>query len=137
MQVFMEEADYKIYRRRLKYESALDEIMRFHPKYIRNMTSAFLKCQELEKVKLQFYKALLHSLQRTLDLSQHPKSVPLQKCVFVCSNLKWPLFLFIFSLAPIYDELYRVIDQLDYEKDLQAWSKNHAIDTSAPQFSVR
>lgn len=75
MQVFMEETDYKIYRRRLKYYDALNEMMRYHPKYIGNMTSAFLKCQELEKVKLQFYKAFLHSLQRTLDLTQNPKSV--------------------------------------------------------------
>ncbi|XP_055299804.1 protein kinase C and casein kinase substrate in neurons protein 2-like isoform X2 [Sitodiplosis mosellana] len=110
MQVFMEEADYKIYRRRLKYQDALDELMRYHPKYIRNMTSAFLKCQEMEKVELQFYKALLHSLQRTLDLSQNP------------------------NLAPIYDELHHVIEQVDYEKDLKMWSTNHAIDTSAPQF---
>lgn len=77
MQVFMEEADYKIYRCRLKYQDAVDEMMRYHPTYIRNMTSAFLKCQEMEKVKLQFYTAFLHSLQQTLDLSQNPKYVSL------------------------------------------------------------
>lgn len=82
MQVFMEETDYKIYRRRLKYQDALNEMMRYHPKYIRNMTSAFLKCQELEKVKLQFYKAFLHSLQHTLDLTQNTKSVSCFFCRF-------------------------------------------------------
>lgn len=75
MQVYMEEADYKIYGRRLKYIDALDEMMRFYPKYERNMTSAFLKCQEMEKVKLQFYQTFLYSLHRTLDVSQNPKSV--------------------------------------------------------------
>ena len=89
MQVFMEEADYKIYRRRLKYQDAVDEMMRYHPTYIRNMTSVFLKCQEMEKVKLQFYTAFLHSLQRTLDLSQNPKyvSLPLRLTVLVSSEL--------------------------------------------------
>lgn len=94
MQVFMEETDYKIYRRRLKYQDALNEMMRYHPKYIRNMTSAFLKCQELEKVKLQFYKAFLHSLQRTLDLTQNSKSV---SCFFFSFKFKWDFVYFQFG----------------------------------------
>lgn len=137
MQVFMEETDYKIYRRRLKYHDALNEMMRYHPKYIGNMTSAFLKCQEMEKVKLQFYKAFLHSLQRTLDLTQNPKSVSFRfNNVVFFSLLNSSGILFIFSLAPTYDELRNVIEQIDQEKDLMWWSSKHAIDTSLPQFIV-
>lgn len=135
MQVFMEEADYKIYRRRLKYQDAVNEMLRYHPTYIRNMTSAFLKCQEMEKVKLQFYTAFLHSLQRTLDLSQNPKYVSLS-VDSQCSSQVNCILLFTFSLAPIYDELHHVIEQIDYEKDLKMWSSNYGIVTSAPQFVV-
>lgn len=95
MQVYMEEADYKIYRHRLKYQDALDEMIRFQPKYIRNMTSAFLKCQESEKVKLQFYKAFLHSLHRTLNLTQNSKSV-FHMNHSVCFKFKTD-FVFFFS----------------------------------------
>lgn len=69
----MEEVDHKIFCCREKYEIALDKLIKHHTKYVRNMTSAFLKCQEMEKVKLQFYTTILKSMHRSLDVTQNTK----------------------------------------------------------------
>lgn len=67
----MEDADYKVFKCREKYEDALDEMMKYQPNYLRNMTTAFYKCQQMEKFKLQFYKICLQSLHRSLDVTQN------------------------------------------------------------------
>lgn len=75
MQQFMEEADFKVMRRRQKYAHALDDLMEHHSMYIERMTSVFNKCQTNEKFKLQYFQMVLFSLHKTLDITQDPKYV--------------------------------------------------------------
>lgn len=54
-----------------KYESALQELNTYNPKYMEDMTVVFEKCQALEAERLQFFKATLFSLHKCLNISQN------------------------------------------------------------------
>lgn len=90
----MEKSDAKVILCRTKYEDALENLEVYHPRYIADMTSVFLKCQELETVKLQFFKAFLIALHRTLNVTQNPKYVQA-----FYSSKTFSVFFFPFQLS--------------------------------------
>lgn len=55
-----------------KYNLALKEITEYNPKYMEDMTVVFEKCQENEAQRLQFFKEILFSLHKHLNISQDP-----------------------------------------------------------------
>lgn len=58
---------------REKYEQALLEINKYNPIYIEDMTSVFIKCQEMEETRLRFFKNVLFSIHKTLNVTQDPR----------------------------------------------------------------
>ncbi|XP_046986031.1 protein kinase C and casein kinase substrate in neurons protein 2-like [Schistocerca americana] len=83
-----------------KYESALRDLHLYNPKYIEDMTTVFEKCQEMEGERLKFFKKIMFSVHKCLDLSQDP------------------------TFLQIYAEFYEAVDNANPERDLQWWSKN-------------
>jgi septation ring formation regulator EzrA len=55
-----------------KYEAALQEINAYNPKYMEDMTVVFDKCQEVEAQRLQFFKDVLFTIHKHLNISQDP-----------------------------------------------------------------
>lgn len=63
----------EVQKSREKYEQSLQEINKYNPIYMEDMTSVFVKCQELEETRLQFFKDILFSIHKSLNVSQDPK----------------------------------------------------------------
>lgn len=101
-------------RLREKYEQSLQEINKYNPVYIEDMTSVFIKCQEMEETRLRFFKTVLFSIHKSLNFSQDP------------------------SLPQIYEEFYHTINNADHQKDLKWWSNNHGVNMAMnwPAFVV-
>ncbi|XP_073994577.1 protein kinase C and casein kinase substrate in neurons protein Synd isoform X1 [Rhodnius prolixus] len=95
-----------------KYETALQELNSYNPKYMEDMSVVFDKCQTLEADRLQFFKEILFSLHRCLNISHDP------------------------LLPQIYEEFYHTVNNADHEKDLKWWSNNHGVNMAMnwPQF---
>ncbi|XP_059480691.1 protein kinase C and casein kinase substrate in neurons protein 1 isoform X3 [Neocloeon triangulifer] len=95
-----------------KYNQALKEITEYNPKYMEDMTVVFEKCQENEAQRLLFFKEILFSIHKHLNISQDP------------------------TLPQIYEEFYHTINNADQGKDLKWWSNNHGINMAMnwPQF---
>lgn len=55
-----------------KYESALEEIGQYNPKYMEDMGVVFNKCQDMEAQRLQFFKSIMFSVHKCLNVSQDP-----------------------------------------------------------------
>lgn len=53
-----------------KYEAALAELNSYNPKYIEEMSAVFSKCQDMEAERLNFFKEVLFSVQRALNISE-------------------------------------------------------------------
>ncbi|KAG4068043.1 hypothetical protein HA402_011376 [Bradysia odoriphaga] len=88
---------------REKYEQSLQEINKYNPVYMEDMTSVFIKCQEMEETRLRFFKDVLFKIHKSLNVSKDP------------------------SLPQIYEELYHTINNSDHQKDLKWWSNNHGV----------
>ncbi|RWS10451.1 hypothetical protein B4U79_11057 [Dinothrombium tinctorium] len=86
-----------------KYEQALREINDMNAKYMEDMTFVFEKCQEFEEKRLNFFKEMLFTIHRCLNLSADP------------------------VLPQIYDEFRHSIQNSDASKDLKWWSNNHGV----------
>lgn len=86
-----------------KYECALQELNSYNPKYMEDMTVVFDKCQEMEAQRLQFFKDILFTVHKYLNISQDP------------------------TLPQIYEEFYHTINNADKDKDLKWWSNNHGV----------
>lgn len=56
-----------------KYEQALQEINKYNPVYMEDMTSVFIKCQEMEETRLRFFKKVLFSIHSSLNFSKDPR----------------------------------------------------------------
>jgi len=93
----------EVQKSREKYEQALAEINKYNSTYIEDMTSVFVKCQETEEVRLRFFKQVLFSIHKVLNLSDNP------------------------GLPQIYEEFYHTINNADHNKDLKWWSNNHGV----------
>lgn len=63
----------EVQKSREKYEQALQEINKYNPIYMEDMTSVFIKCQELEETRLRFFKGILFDIHKSLNVSQDPK----------------------------------------------------------------
>lgn len=59
------------YRR--KYEQALQEMNKYIPTVDEWMRSMFIKCQEMEEIRLRFFKKVLFSVQRKLNVTRSPE----------------------------------------------------------------
>lgn len=86
-----------------KYEQALQEINKYNPVYMEDMTSVFIKCQEMEETRLRFFKKVLFDIHKSLNISKDP------------------------NLPLIYDEFEHTINNADHLKDLRWWSNNHGV----------
>lgn len=71
----MRKIEKAIIRHREKYQDALENLTAHYSDYIEKMMSAFSKCQEMEKVKLEFLKTFLVSLHATLNVTNDLKYV--------------------------------------------------------------
>ncbi|KAK4290583.1 hypothetical protein Pmani_026086 [Petrolisthes manimaculis] len=93
----------EVSRGREKYEQSLREISDYNPKYMEDMSHVFDKAQESESKRLQFFKEMLFSTHKCLNISNDS------------------------SLPRIYEEFHHTVDNADYEKDLKWWSNNHGV----------
>lgn len=62
----------EVQKSREKYDQALGEINKYNSTYIEDMTSVFMKCQETEEIRLRFFKQVLFSIHKVLNLSDNP-----------------------------------------------------------------
>ncbi|XP_026736852.1 protein kinase C and casein kinase substrate in neurons protein 1-like isoform X3 [Trichoplusia ni] len=102
----------EVSKSREKYQSALAEITAYNPRYIEDMTGVFERCQQMEAQRLKFFKDVLFSFHKCLNISQEP------------------------SLPQIYEEFHHTINNADSQKDLKWWANNHGINMAMawPQF---
>jgi hypothetical protein len=103
MQDRVQKAKDEVQKCREKYEQALSEINKHNSTYIEEMTTVFNKCQEMEEVRLRFFKETLFNIHKVLNIAENP------------------------SLPQIYDEFYHTINNADHKKDLKWWSNNHGV----------
>lgn len=59
-------------KNRDKYQAALAEITSYNPRYIEDMTGVFDRCQQMEAQRLSFFKDVLFSFHKCLDISKEP-----------------------------------------------------------------
>lgn len=129
---------------REKYEQALQEINKYNPIYIEDMSSVFVKCQEMEETRLRFFKKLLFSIHKTLNVTQDPRYASLgvflhrPNSFVAIESCFHNGFSFDFSLPQIYEEFYHTINNADHQKDLKWWSNNHGVNMAMawPSFVV-
>ncbi|XP_050682819.1 protein kinase C and casein kinase substrate in neurons protein 1 isoform X2 [Leptidea sinapis] len=95
-----------------KYQAALAEITSYNPRYIEDMTGVFDRCQQMEAQRLTFFKDVLFTFHKCLNISQDP------------------------TLPQIYEEFHHTINNADHQKDLKWWANNHGINMAMawPQF---
>ncbi|PZC71405.1 hypothetical protein B5X24_HaOG213496 [Helicoverpa armigera] len=104
----------EVSKSREKYQSALAEITAYNPRYIEDMTGVFERCQQMEAQRLKFFKDVLFSFHKCLNISEEP------------------------SLPQIYAEFHHTINNADSQKDLKWWANNHGVNMAMawPQFEV-
>ncbi|XP_053616778.1 protein kinase C and casein kinase substrate in neurons protein 1 isoform X3 [Plodia interpunctella] len=102
----------EVAKNREKYQAALAEITAYNPRYIEDMTGVFERCQQMEAQRLTFFKDVLFSFHKCLNISQEPQ------------------------LPQIYEEFHHTINNADHQKDLKWWANNHGINMAMawPQF---
>ncbi|XP_068623040.1 protein kinase C and casein kinase substrate in neurons protein 1 isoform X2 [Battus philenor] len=102
----------EVSKSREKYQSALAEITGYNPRYIEDMTGVFDRCQQMEAQRLTFFKDVLFSFHKCLNISQEP------------------------TLPQIYEEFHHTINNADHQKDLKWWANNHGVNMAMawPQF---
>lgn len=112
LQERVQKAKEEVQRTREKYETALYEINAYNPKYMEDMTVVFEKCQQMETERLAFFKEVLFSVHKGLNISRDP------------------------TLPQIYEEFYHTINNADQEKDVKWWSNNFGVNMAMnwPQF---
>lgn len=59
-------------RWREKYEAALKEIDAYNGRYMEDMGVVFDRCQAMEAQRLTFFKEILFSVHKCLNISQDP-----------------------------------------------------------------
>lgn len=69
----MQKAKEEVQRTKDKYEAALQEINSYNPKYIEDMQEVFDKCQQMEAQRLVFFKEVLFTIHKGLNISQDPR----------------------------------------------------------------
>lgn len=62
----------EVKKSRDRYQVALSEITAYNPRYIEDMTGVFERCQEMEAQRLKFFKDVLFSFHKCLNISQEP-----------------------------------------------------------------
>ncbi|KAL0273138.1 UNVERIFIED_CONTAM: hypothetical protein PYX00_005882 [Menopon gallinae] len=112
MQDRVQKSKEEVQKGKEKYEAALAELTSYNPKYMEEMTTVFVKCQEMEAERLKFFKEVLFGVQRGLNVSEDPE------------------------LPQIYQEFNHTINNADHKKDLRWWSNNHGVNMAMnwPQF---
>ena len=62
----------EVQKTREKYDTALQEINAYNPKYMEDMTEVFDRCQQMETERLIFFKEVLFNIHKGLNISQDP-----------------------------------------------------------------
>lgn len=70
MQDRVQKSKEEVQKGKEKYEAALAELNSYNPKYIEEMTTVFVKCQDMEAERLKFFKEVLFAVQRGLNISE-------------------------------------------------------------------
>jgi len=99
-------------RTRDAYKADLQDLNRYNPQYVENMTEVFERCQMSEAQRLQKFKETLFSLQKVLNVAEYE------------------------DLPQIYEEFYHTVNNADHDKDLRLWSNTHGVNMAMnwPQF---
>ncbi|XP_047998670.1 protein kinase C and casein kinase substrate in neurons protein 1 isoform X3 [Leguminivora glycinivorella] len=102
----------EVSKSREKYQAALAEITAYNPRYIEDMSGVFERCQQMEAQRLTFFKDVLFSFHKCLNISQEP------------------------TLPQLYEEFHHTINNADHQKDLKWWANNHGVNMAMawPQF---
>lgn len=58
-------------RTRDTYNAELQDLNRYNPQYMENMTEVFERCQMSEGQRLQCFKQTLFQLQKVLNISEY------------------------------------------------------------------
>jgi len=103
MQERVQKTKDEVQKCREKYEQALSEINKYNPVYMEDMSNVFKKCQDMEQTRLVFFKEVLFSIHKCLDITKDT------------------------NLPQIYEEFYHTINNSDHEKDLKWWSNTHGV----------
>lgn len=70
MQDRVQKSKEEVQKGKEKYEAALSELNSYNPKYMEEMTTVFVKCQEMEAERLKFFKEVLFGVQKGLNISE-------------------------------------------------------------------
>lgn len=68
----VQKAKEEVQKGKEKYELTLQELNSYNPKYMEDMTVVFDKCQEMEAQRLQFFKDVLFTVHKYLNISKDP-----------------------------------------------------------------
>jgi septation ring formation regulator EzrA len=60
----------EVQKTREKYDTAIQEITQYNPKYIEDMREVFDKCQELEAKRLKFFKDAMFAIHKCINISE-------------------------------------------------------------------
>ncbi len=60
-----------VQRTRETYQAELQDLNRYNPQYMENMTEVFERCQMSEGQRLQRFKQTLFQLQKVLNISEY------------------------------------------------------------------
>lgn len=120
---------------REKYEQALQEINKYNPIYIEDMSSVFVKCQEMEETRLRFFKKVLFSIHKTLNVAQDPRYAATMTSI---SRLQLAPILMDFCLVSAYHKSMRnFITQSTMPIIKRIWSGGRTIMVSTWQWLGR
>lgn len=63
----------QVLKTREHYQLCLQDINNYNPKYMEDMTDVFERCQRMEAQRLQFFKDILFTVQKCLNISEDEK----------------------------------------------------------------
>ncbi|XP_067654884.1 protein kinase C and casein kinase substrate in neurons protein 2-like isoform X1 [Haliotis asinina] len=87
-----------------KYQASLNDLNSYNAKYMEDMTEVYEKCQNFERMRIEFLKKTMFQMHSCLDLSVDPR------------------------YAKLYTDLHSTIGNTDPDMDLKWWSTNNGVD---------
>lgn len=67
---YAQELSTKLEECRMDYEKSLKNLTNYHPIYVHDMTTIFMKCQDIEADRMSVFKAALSSVHKALHMIQ-------------------------------------------------------------------
>ncbi|XP_046585138.1 protein kinase C and casein kinase substrate in neurons protein 1-like isoform X2 [Haliotis rubra] len=87
-----------------KYQASLNDLNSYNAKYMEDMTEVYEKCQNFERMRIDFLKKTMFQMHSCLDLSVDSR------------------------YAKLYTDLHSTIGNTDPDMDLKWWSTNSGVD---------